>query len=68
MGQAEEKRARIIAQQAAREAAERAAGKVPILPTASAKMKPPRPRRTPWSKPKPPGPGGAPEPKKGPSR
>jgi hypothetical protein len=54
MGQAEEKRARIIAQQAAREAAERAAGKLPILPTSSAKLKPTRLRRAPWStKPKP---------------
>ena len=50
MGQAEEKRARIIAQQAAREAADRAAGRIPVLPTAATKVKPPRPRKSPWAK------------------
>jgi hypothetical protein len=53
MGRGEEKRAKIIADQAAREAADRAAGRIPVLPTGRAKAKSSPPRRSPWSRPKP---------------
>ena len=50
MDRGEEKRARIIAEQAAREAADRAAGRIPVMPTSRTKAKASPPRRGPWSK------------------
>ncbi len=51
MDRGDEKRARIIAEQAAREAADRAAGRVPVLPTNRSKSKGST-RKSPFSRPK----------------